>query len=56
MDKIKNELMCVGEVKPKNNDKTHSQNFVYHWGGICPTLCAKDYKDPKRVLVVVNDG
>ena len=46
-----NKLICVGECKPLTNNKTHSQNFVYWINGISPTLCAKDYKDPKRILV-----
>lgn len=47
----KNELICVGNVPPLNNDKVHQRNFIYHEKGISPALCATDYKDPKRVLI-----
>ena len=46
-----NKLICVGQCKPLTNNKTHSQNFAYWINGISPTLCAKYYKDPKRILV-----
>lgn len=46
-----NKCIAVGMIFPENNTKIHQRNWVYHIEGVCPTLCATDYKDPKRILV-----
>lgn len=50
-------IKILGELKPDNgSDKTHIQNYVYDSLGIAPTLTARDYKDPRKVLVRSNNG
>lgn len=57
MENIKypNELICVGNITPANNDKIHQRNWVYHYNGICPTETSTQFKDPVRVLVRVKN-
>lgn len=31
-------------------------NRVYSWGGCCPCIRARDFKDPKKILVIDDDG
>lgn len=51
MLKDTNKLIILGMVFPKNNNKVHQRNWIFDIHGICPTLVATDYKDPKRIMV-----
>lgn len=44
---VSNEILFVGNIRQKNQDFTGS---VYSKNGLCPTIRARDYKEP--VLVV----
>lgn len=46
-----NKIIVMGNVPPASNEKVHQRNWIYSSSGICPSLCATDYKDPKRVLI-----
>lgn len=44
-----NKIIILGSLKPER--KIQDNYLVYGGGGICPTLRARDYKDPKKVVV-----
>lgn len=43
------EIVTLGCLKPER--KIKDNYLVYGRGGISPTLRARDYKDPKKVVV-----
>lgn len=45
-----NDLKCLGNLTPADNDKIHQRNWIYGENGISPTTTATMYKDPPRVL------
>lgn len=52
---MNNDLIVLGNITPKDNEKIHQRNFVYDEEGICPCLTATDFKDPHRVFVRLED-
>lgn len=46
-----NDLIVLGAVPQMSTDKIHQRSWVYDIDGVAPTICATDYKDPKRILV-----
>lgn len=53
MKKDKNEIKVVGIIQPDvGSGKVHLQDYVYSAGGVAPTLTARDYKDPRKILVL----
>lgn len=40
----------------KQSTYTHLQDYVYSEDGISPTLTARDYKDPRRILIKNRNG
>lgn len=47
-----NEINVVGVIQPEvGSGKVHLQDYIYGSNGICPTLTARDYKDPRRILI-----
>ena len=47
-----NEIKVVGLVQPEEGSgKVHFQDYIYDINGIARTTCARDYKDPMRILV-----
>ena len=51
-----NDLKCLGNLSPVDNDKIHQRNWVYDEKGIINTQTATQYKDPSRVLQRNNYG
>jgi len=50
-----NEIITVGLLLPENgSEKMHQWCYIYSAGGLAPTLMARDFKTPIRV--VVSDG
>ena len=50
--KIENEIMIVGIIQPEvGSGKVHLQDYIYSSLGIAPTLTARDWRDPRRILV-----
>ena len=45
-----NELKCLGNLTPVDNEKIHQRNWVYDENGVVCTTTATMYKDPPRVL------
>lgn len=46
-------IIVVGSEKPER--KIQDRYQIYSGGGISPTLRARDYKDPPRVLIDERD-
>ena len=54
-----NKIIIAGIIPPLvgKGEHIHIEDYVYDSQGIAPTLTARDYKDPRRVLVIEdNDG
>lgn len=52
MKKLDNEIKVVGIIQPDiGSGKVHLQDYVYSSGGVSPTLTARDYKDPRKILI-----
>lgn len=50
-----NEILAVGLLLPENDSgKLHQWCYIYSSGGVSPSLCARDFKTPIRI--VVSDG
>ena len=50
-----NDIMAIGLLLPDNgSEKLHQWCYIYSAGGLAPTLMARDFKTPIRV--VVSDG
>lgn len=53
--KLDNEIKVVGLMQPDvGSGKVHLQDYVYSSGGVSPALTARDYKDPRRILVEIK--
>lgn len=51
-----NEIITVGLMQPDvGSGKVHLQDYVYDSEGICPTLTARDFKDPRRILIRIKN-
>ena len=51
--KIPNEILVVGVIQPEiGSGKVHLQDYVYYSYGCAPTLTARDWKDPRKILVI----
>lgn len=48
-----NEIIVVGEVRISGTGSgiTHTGDLIISEEGICKALCAREYKDPRRVLI-----
>lgn len=48
-----NKIITVGYIRAeKTNSKyIHLNDYVYSEEGVCRTLCARDWRDPIRVLI-----
>ncbi len=46
-----NNIILVGYVTADTTNKIHQWCYVYDENGIAPSLCARDYKTPTRILV-----
>lgn len=45
----------MGLLQPDDGSgKVHLQDYIYGAGGVSPTLTARDYKDPRRILIKEN--
>ena len=53
-DEDVNELICLGNLTPTDNEKIHQRNWIYDENGVSCTTTATQYKDPVRVLQRVN--
>lgn len=47
------DIQFIGNYREQNQGFVGS---VYGWGGCCPSIRARDYKEPILILVEVNDG
>ena len=50
---MKELLKCMGETKPIgiiDSTKYEHNNRVYSYFGYCPSLSAREYKDPIKIL------
>lgn len=53
--KLPNEIIIMGLLQPDDGSgKVHLQDYIYGAGGVSPTLTARDYKDPRRILIKEN--
>ena len=51
-----NKIITVGVIQPeKGSGKIHLKDYIYSSFGVSPTLTARDYKDPRRILVVEDE-
>lgn len=50
-----NKIDIVGILSPGLSEHIHLQDYIYNAQGICRTLTARDYKDPIRVLIEVDN-
>ena len=51
-----NEIRIVGVIQPEvGSGHIHLQDYIYDARGVCPTITARDYKDPRRILVIEDD-
>lgn len=48
-----NEIITLGML-PTITGKIHQQSRILDVGGVSPTLTARDYKDPHRILLEVK--
>ena len=57
VDKLiyKNGENIIGYI-PRNDGKQHQSNTIYKSSGVAPTLCARDYKDPIKILIGASRG
>ena len=48
-----NKIITVGYIRAEktNSEHIHLNDYVYSEQGLCRTMCARDYKDPIRVLI-----
>lgn len=48
-----NRIITVGYIRAEktNSEHIHLNDYVYSEDGICRTMCARDLKDPIRVLI-----
>ena len=48
-----NKIFVVGVIRAEhtNSEHIHINDLVYSEMGIAPTLTARDYKDPRRILI-----
>lgn len=47
-----NSIITVGLLQPDiGSGKIHLQDYVYDSLGVAPTITARDYKDPRRILI-----
>lgn len=46
-------IIVVGVMRAANtqSEHIHLEDYVYSEEGLAPTLTARDYKDPRRILV-----
>ena len=44
-----NKIITLGQLSD------FQQDSVYGWGGVCPTLKARDYKDAVKIMIEVNE-
>lgn len=46
-----NEILTVGLLLPENDSgKMHQWCYIYSASGISPSLCARDFKTPIRIM------
>jgi hypothetical protein len=45
----------LGHMSPGLSTHIHLEDYVYSPQGVSRTLCGRDYKDPIRILVEVNN-
>lgn len=52
MDKT-NRILVIGILRAVNTESKHIhlEDYVYSELGLAPTLTARDYKDPRRILI-----
>lgn len=48
--------IIILEALPTSTGKVHQGDYVVSGGGIAPTIRARDYKDPIRVLVTKKES
>ena len=48
-----NKIMVIGVLRAANTQSKHIhlEDYVYSELGLAPTLTARDYKDPRRILI-----
>ena len=52
MMNIENEIIILGVIQPLvGSGKIHLQDYIYSSLGIAPTLTARDWKDPRKIVV-----
>lgn len=54
-----NKIMVVGVLRAANtqSEHIHLEDYIYSEEGIAPTITARDFKDPRRILInEVNHG
>lgn len=54
MEKMEtHKILTVGYIRAEhtNSEHIHLNDYVYSEEGVCRTTCARDWKDPIRVLI-----
>lgn len=46
-------IIVAGILRGENSlsDHIHLEDYIYSEEGVSPTLTARDYKDPRRILI-----
>lgn len=44
-------IIVLGYTPANDDGRLHVQDAIYSREGLCPTLTAQQYKDPKRIMV-----
>lgn len=57
IDNSTNEIFILSILPPEKTlgNHVHIEDYIYSTEGICRTCCARDYKDPIRIVVVEED-
>ena len=57
IDNNTNQIFILSVLPPKVTlgNHVHIEDYIYSTQGICRTCCARDYKDPIRIVIVEDD-
>ena len=51
-----NKIQIAGIIQPEvGSGKVHLEDYIYWSGGVAPTLTARDWRDPRRILVIEDE-
>lgn len=54
-EKYVNDIIYLGRLLPTNSDKIHQNQEVYSVDGIACCLKSTNYKDPPRILEIIDE-